>query len=309
MERRRSRLESLYFLDVDRNGDAHLYGVEEVLSSRSTHHQRMMIVRSSLFGKALILDGKWQSATADEFIYHEALVHPALLSHPEPRRVLILGGGEGATLREVLRHRSVAEAVMVDIDREVVEECRRVAGEFAGDAFANPRSRVVYGDGLRFVEDSEPGSWDVIISDLSDPLEGGPSQSLFTREFFSTVEARLAPGGRFVLQAGSTSMPDVEVFAAVVHTLASVFPHTSPYQAYVPSFAMPWGFVLAAREECALLRASEKALDALIAERTGGDLSFLDGAVLGALFVLPKYLRRAVAAAETTYTLASPPAW
>ena len=198
---------------------------------------------------------------------------------------------------------------MVDIDREVVEECRRVAGEYARDAYADGRATVVYGDALRFVEQSPGGSWDAIVADLSDPLEGGPSQALFTREFFGTVAERLTPDGCFVLQAGSTSLPDADVFAGVVHTVASVFRHAQAYHVCVPSFAMPWGFVLGSLGERELLRRSETELDALIAKRTGGGLRFLDGAVLTALFALPKYLREAIACSETTYTMDFPPAW
>ncbi len=299
------QLDNLYFFDVDRAGDAHLYGVEEILSSRTTPYQRMMIVRSSAFGKALILDGKWQSATADEFIYHESLVHPALLVHAHPQRVLILGGGEGATLREVLKHPSVTEALMVDIDREVVEECRRLVPEFAQDAYEDSRARVVYGDGLSFLQQSQE-LWDVILSDLSDPQEGGPSQALFTQEFFTLVEEHLSPQGCFVLQAGSTSMPDIGVFADVVHTVASVFPKVYPYGVCVPSFAMPWGFVLAARQELEGLSWTAEELDAHIGRRIRGELRFLDGAVLRALFALPLYLRRAIRASTRTFTLASP---
>lgn len=301
------RLDDLYFIDLDRSGDAYLYEVEEVLSARTTPYQRLMIVRSPTFGKALLLDGRWQSATADEFIYHEALVHPALLCHPDSRRVLILGGGEGATLRETLKHRRVAEAIMVDIDREVVEECQRVAQEFAQGAYADSRAQVVYGDGFRFVAESSKEQWDVVISDLSDPLEGGPSQALFTQEFFRLVAERLTPQGCFVLQAGSTSLPDIEVFAGVVHTLATVFSQIHPYVICVPSFAQPWGFVLAAQEKPDLLLLPAKEVDDRIAQRITGELRFLDGAVLKALFVLPKYLRQAIATSTRTFTFASPP--
>ena len=309
------RLDDLYFIDVDRNGDAYLYQVEEVLSTRTTPYQRLMIVRSPTFGKALFLDGRWQSATVDEFIYHEALVHPALLYHPDPHQVLILGGGEGATLRETLKHHQVTEAIMVDIDREVVEECQRVAQEFAQDAYTDSRAQVVYGDGLRFVEEAPKQRWDVIVSDLSDPLEGGPSQALFTQEFFRLVAEHLTPQGCFVLQAGSTSLPDIEVFAGVVHTLTTVFSQVHPYVISVPSFAQPWGLVLAAQGESGpaigfgtgLLQLAAAEVDACIAQRIREELRFLDGAVLKALFVLPKYIRQAIATSTQIFTLASPP--
>jgi spermidine synthase len=144
------------------------------------------------------------------------------------------------------------------------------------------------------------------ISDLSDPSEGGPSQALFTQEFFHLVAERLAPQGCFVLQAGSTSLPDIEVFACVVHTLATVFSQIHPYVVCVPSFAQSWGFVLVTQGKLDLLHLPAEEVDARITQGIEGELRFLDGAVLKALFVLPKYLRRAIATSNRTFTLASP---
>jgi spermidine synthase len=129
-----------WFVDQDSPGDLVAVRREEVLAAGRTPFQEYEIFVSSLWGMALILDGRLQSAELDEFVYHEALVHPALVAHPDPRRVLVMGGGEGATLREVLRHRPVSRAVMVDLDGELVEVCRRHLPSFHEGAFDDPRA-------------------------------------------------------------------------------------------------------------------------------------------------------------------------
>lgn len=109
--------------------DMYVHGLTKILAYKKTPYQEMYIVETGAYGKALVLDGKWQSSVGDEFIYHEALVHPAMVSHPNPENVLILGGGEGATTREVFRWHSVKKAMMVDIDGDVVEACRQYLPE------------------------------------------------------------------------------------------------------------------------------------------------------------------------------------
>ena len=181
--------------------DIYAHGITEVLAHGKTAFQEMYIVRTGAYGKALVLDGKWQSCTGDEFLYHEPLVHPVMLLAGSPKRVLILGGGEGATAREVLRWKTVEHTTMIDIDGEVVEACKKHLPEMHQGCFDDPRLEVVIGDALDFL-DNTSATWDVIISDLSDPIEEGPSFKLFTKEYFEKTKAVLSQGGAFVVQAG-----------------------------------------------------------------------------------------------------------
>lgn len=281
-----------------------MHAVEEVLATAKTEFQRMQIVRSATFGKALVLDGNWQSATADEFIYHESLVHPAMVAHGRPRKVLILGGGEGATSREVLRWKSVERAVMVDIDGEVVEACREHLPEMHQGAFDDPRHELVVGDALAYLEATDE-RWDVVISDLSDPVEHGPSFQLFTREYFARVRAVMAEGGTLALQAGPVSPVDLAMHARLASTVRDVFAHVHSYHATLPSFGTPWGFCVAA--ESALPPLSAEQADAMLTDKLGVALRFLDGAMLGAQRCLPPYLQQAIDAETRVYTLTDPP--
>lgn len=285
--------------------DVYHHGVTRVLVSKKTAYQDMCIVDSGLFGKALVLDGKWQSSTGDEFLYHEPLVHPAMVSHGEPRSVLVLGGGEGATVREVLKWRSVEKVVMVDIDGEVVEACKEHLPEMHQGAFDDDRTELVIADALDYL-DRPSRAWDVIISDLSDPIEQGPSFRLFTREYFQTCRRALSGRGRFVIQAGPLSPPELGLHVRLVKTVQAVFAHVASYGSHVPSYASPWGFALGSDEPIDT-RPDPDAVDALLAERTTGQFRMFDGATLLGLMQTPKHIRQAIAAETRIHTLSDPP--
>jgi len=233
-----------WYLEFSSPADLVAYEKQEILVAGKTRFQEYEIFLSRVWGKVLLLDSRLQSAEKDEFIYHEALVHPALLTHPDPRRVLVLGGGEGATLREALRHPGVQSAVMVDIDRELVEVCRKWLPQFHQGAFDDPRTEMVFADGRSWLAAQGDGSFDVIILDLTEPLEEGPALLLFTREFYDLVRSKLAPGGLAALQSGSAGtwgrlLPDLNC------TLRAVFPKVAAYTAFVPSFMDLYSFHLA----------------------------------------------------------------
>ncbi len=270
-------------------GEGHVHEVKTVLFSKKTPFQRIEVVEFGGYGRSLVLDGKVQSTQTDEFIYHEVLVHPAMLTHPDPKRVLVVGGGEGATLREVLRHRTVERALMVDIDREVVEVSRKFLPDFHAGAYDDPRSELVFEDARQWIETHDE-IFDVIIIDLSDPIEEGPCYRLYTREFYQLVSRRLSPQGTIALQSGTVAPHDLLNVSAIYKTLQTAFPVVCPYTANVPCFGLPWGFQLASK---AISPRSSSAgdYDGMIGRRVKGTLKYLTGEVCTAQFVLPKYLR------------------
>lgn len=282
-----------------------MHRIRKVLVTRETAFQSMQIVQSADFGKALLLDGTWQSATVDEFIYHESLVHPAMLAAGTPRRVLVLGGGEGATSREALRWASVERVVMVDIDGEVVEECRTHLPEMHGGAFDDERHELIVGDALEYVEECKD-RFDVVVSDLSDPVEDGPAFQLFAREYFERVRGVMDPHAVLSLQAGPVSPADHGIYVRLVNTVASCFAHVRSYVVTVPSFGTPWGFIIASAEP--LQAAPDPAkTDATLQAQLQAPLLHLDGAVLRGVLSLPPWLRRAITNETRVYTMADPP--
>jgi len=272
-------------------GERASYEVTRVLARAQSAFQDIEIAETRSFGRALFLDGAPQSAEADEFVYHEGLVHPALVAHPAPKRVLIAGGGEGATLREVLRHPSVERAVMVDIDGELVDLCREHLAVMHQGAFDDPRADVVIGDALAYLRESTE-QFDAIIIDLTDPSEDGPIGELYSEGFYRLVASRLAPGGIIVLQAytfgpGRTSWQD-----SIAATLGRVFPIVRRYRAEVPFFKDSWAYLAAsAVRDPAALPATY--VDGVLRERGLEDaLRFYDGTTHLSMFALPKYARR-----------------
>lgn len=219
--------------------------VEEWIYRGKSKFQRVEIFRHKTLGKCLLLDSVIQLASFDEHIYHEMLVHPAMLMHPKPKRVLILGGGDGCALREVLKHPSVEKAVLVDIDEEVVEVSKRYLADLNQNSLLDPRTEVVIEDGRKFVEEYEGKPFDVIISDLTDPI--GPSALLYTKEFYGELYRILGEGGCLVVQAQSIDYYRV-VHASVYRTLKSVFEHVTSYAVPMLSFSMIWAFVLASNK-------------------------------------------------------------
>lgn len=269
-----------------------LHRIEEVLYAGQTKFQSAQIIRSSSFGICLVLDGKIQSSEADEFIYHEALVQPAMMTHPCPEAVFIAGGGEGATLREALRHKTVQRAVMVDIDGEVVALSKKYLPNHSRGAFEDNRTELYHVDARDYLAKSND-KFDIVVIDLPDPIEEGPAYLLYTREFYQIVRDRLTDNGLIVVQAGSASLTELLNFTAVNNTLKSVFPIVSQYKADMPCFGGPWGFCLASLKPDPTLLSPDE-VDNRIAARSLTGLKLYDGLTHQGMFSLPRYIRDAM---------------
>ena len=277
-----------------------LHGIRRRIYSGRTEFQSVEIVDTGSFGVCLVLDGKIQSSELDEFVYHEALVHPAMLTHQQPETVLIAGGGEGATLREVLAHKTVKRAVMVDIDEQVVNVCRRFLSSWHRNAFDDPRAELHFADARKYLEGTSD-RFDVIIIDLVDPLENGPARLLYTREFYQIVRDRLGPNGILTVQAEPAEWTNLDNFTAITSTLGSVFSIAHPYQIHVPSFLSLWGFV-SASQSLDPRRLSPGEIDTRISMRLSHELRSYDGLTHQAMFTIPKHIRQQLAASKTIIT-------
>ena len=288
--------------------DAFVHELTAVHARGRSAFQEFLIGENPAFGRILSLDGVVQSTEADEFIYHEGIVQPAMLAVGDPRRVLVLGGGEGATAREVLRWPSVTHVDMVDIDAEVVAACRAHLPRHHQGSFDDPRLVLRHTDAVAFLHDraGDDERYDVVISDMTDPVDDGPATFCFTREYFGAVSDVLTDDGVLAVQAGPLSPVEVALHAKVVRTLRSAFPYVAPYSIDAPCYSRPLGFVLASRRGL---------LDRLTAERTTGPLARLPGrtdwltaAALEGRLDTPPYLVRAIEERDDVYTDSTPPA-
>ena len=268
------------------------HSVKNVLYTGQSKYQKIEIVQTGSFGVMLVLDGKPQSSEFDEHIYHEALVHAAMLTHPNPQSVYVAGGGEGATLRELYKHPSVKKAVMVDLDDQVVKVCKKWLTKWHMGAFDDKRTDLQFKDAKAQLE-NETTKYDVIISDIPDPLEGGPAYLLFTRNFYKMLSQRLTSDGVLVVQAGFTTPGMSQVFTAIHNTLEGAFPIVAPYQALVPSFSSTWGFIIASKKHDPRKWTSAQ-VDGMIRQRIKAPLRFYDGVTHTGMFSLPKGLRESI---------------
>lgn len=278
-----------WFVEMYSEHEGHLHGFRRILVTDRTTYQQVEIVDTEAFGRCLLLDGKMQSSQIDEHIYHELLVHPAMVAHPDPRKVLIIGGGEGATLREVLRHATVRQADMLEIDEQVVAFAKHHLGDWHRGAFEDPRLRLVFGDGRQYVESTRE-RYDLIFIDVSDPGNEGPAILLYTLQFYQAAARCLKPDGLIVMQAGASSPTCGEIMSSIFRTVGKVFPVVRVYEAFIPSFGYPWGFCCGARKwDPAGLRREK--VDRRLDRRGIRDLKAYDGQTHEGLFILPKTLR------------------
>lgn len=275
-----------YFTDYE----AHMHGIKKYFCIEQTPYQVVEIAETYDYGKCLFLDGKIQSSQLDEYIYHELLVHPALITHPNPKKVFIVGGGEGAAVREILKHNTVKEVIMVDIDEKVVRLCEKYLPEWNNGAFKDKKTKLVFTDARKYLRDSKD-KFDCIIIDITEPVEDGPSYLLFTKEFYKIVNNRLTDDGIISLQAGSTTIKDNLCHAAIYKTLKKVFPVVKTFEAMIPSFDTPWGFAMASKKYDPE-KIIKTEIDNKLKARGINDLKHYDGILHSGLFILPKDLRR-----------------
>ncbi|MCQ4324583.1 polyamine aminopropyltransferase [Stutzerimonas stutzeri] len=208
------------------------FRMDKLLHEVRTEHQHLVIFENARMGRVMALDGVIQTTEADEFIYHEMLAHVPILAHGLAHRVLIIGGGDGGILREVVRHRDIERITMVEIDGTVVEMCKTFLPNHSAGAFEDPRLNLVIDDGMHFVATTEE-TFDVIISDSTDPI--GPAEVLFSENFYQACRRCLNEGGILVAQNGTPFMQlgEVQTTARRMHGL---FADWHFYQAAVPTY-------------------------------------------------------------------------
>jgi spermidine synthase len=258
---------------------------DRVVMVRQTAYQKIVMTRGG-DDLRLFLDGNLQFSSVDEYRYHEALVHPAMAAAPQRGNILVLGGGDGMVVRELLKHDAVASVTLVDLDPAMTELARthRVLKELNAGAMADPRVAVVNQDAFVFLGKTSK-RFDVIIGDLPDPNNTGLSR-LYSREFFGLVKRRLAETGVYVTQATSPMFAR-DAFWCIERSIHAAGFETHPYHAYVPSFG-DWGFVMASRRPIDV-----KALRVEVPSR------FLDDDTLERMFVFERDLRRPKVALST----------
>lgn len=264
-----------------------LYGFrfDQRLLSRQTDHQQLELFESEQFGRTLLLDGRFMTSESDEFFYHEALVHPAAVSHPNPRDVLILGGGDGGAAEEVLKHPSVERITLVDLDPEVVAIAREHLASIHRGALNDPRVRIMFQSGEDFVRDAR-STYDLVLLDLTDPET--PAGPLYTPRFLRQVRALLSPGGMVVLHLGAPFFEQAQV-RCLARTLQDVFARVDVFGLHIPLYGAYWAFAVASRHGMPAEMQPDEVRHRL-EQRGIRCLRYYNPQVHGALFALPNFL-------------------
>ncbi len=269
----------MHFIEWYPRGYGVAFKIKEKLFETQSMYQRIEIYETEGFGKLLVLEGTVQLVEQGEESYHEPLVHPALLAHPNPRKVLVIGGGDGGTLREVLKHKTVEKAVMVEIDEMVVEISKIYLGIDRG-AFDDPRAEVVIGDGVEFVKNTNE-KFDIVIVDSTDPV--GPARQLFSEEFYRAAYNALNDDGILITQAGSVYLFTNELLDAH-KAMKKAFDKVYYFSFPVIGYASPWSFLVGVKGNVDFERIDLERARQL-------ELIYYDPEKHETLFQMPKYVR------------------
>ncbi|MEI7832338.1 MAG: polyamine aminopropyltransferase [bacterium] len=290
----------LEFAEPYRQGWQQSVQVREILYDGTSEFQHLQVLDTVPFGRMLVLDDATQTSVVDEYIYHEMLVHVPMMTHPDPKRVLIIGGGDGGALRRVLEY-PVDKATMVEIDGEVVRVSREYLPEISGQAFYDHRADVIIGDGVQYLRETNE-HFDVICVDSTDPV--GPAVDLFNHEFYNNVRRALGDNGIVVTQSGSPLVMLDELHVATTR-LKEVFPIVRTYICNIPIYpGVMWSFTAASTtlDPTAVLQAT-------IAQRlkaNGQPTGWYTPAIHHAAFALPNFLGAILKTQETDDPAAFP---
>lgn len=265
------------------------FSVDEVLFETETDHQKLVIFHNAKMGRVMALDGVIQTTEADEFIYHEMMAHVPIFAHGNVKSVLIIGGGDGGMLREVVKHKNIEKITMVEIDKSVVELCTKYLPNHSKGAFNDPRLTLVIDDGMKFVSETT-AHYDVIISDSTDPI--GPAEVLFTENFYQACFRCLTEKGILVTQNGTPFMQIDEV-KSTAQKMQNLFVDWHFYRAAIPTYiggdmTFAWGSKNPNARHIPLTVLKERF------QKEEIDVRYYNPAIHQAAFALPQYVLKAI---------------
>lgn len=271
------------------NGASGVYFEGTLVERRRTPFQLLEVYETPELGRIFRLDGFNMTSERDEFFYHENLVHPAAVAHPNPRRALVIGGGDGGSSEELLKHPSLEGVHMAELDPDVIEVSKRQFAKVHNGVFDNPRLKVTVGDGLAYLRET-PVRYDLVSMDLTDPV--GPSVELYSPATFALARGAMAPGAALTLHIGSPFSHPQRV-RTTLGNLRQVFPVVTPYFAYIPIYGSVWGFACAS-DSLDPSRMEPAAVERVISARGLKALQFYNGETHRAVFALPNYVKELV---------------
>jgi spermidine synthase len=256
------------------------------LASASSSFQTIEVWDTPELGRVMRIDGANMVSERDEFFYHEALIHPAAIAHGNPKRSLIVGGGDGGAAEELAKHPSIEKIVLCELDGAVVDIAKEYLQSVHRNVFDNEKLSLVIGDGLAYVR-SASAQYDLIYLDLTDPI--GPAETLYSQAFYRDCANALLPGGALTLHIGSPfSHPDR--VRDSVQNLRAVFAKVIPYFVHIPMYGATWGFACAS-QSLDIGAIAAPAIEQRLAERKVAHRHFYNGEVHHAMQAKPEYIK------------------
>ncbi|WP_437970718.1 methyltransferase domain-containing protein [Sorangium sp. So ce260] len=272
-------------------GEAHCHRITRRLHAAQSRFQTIEVVETAGYGIGLFIDGRIQHVAADEYIYSEAIVHPmAVQLGARCRRALVVGGGPGGAVRELLRHKAIRSVIQVEIDPEMVEITRRYFQHISEGSWNDPRVRLVIADVRDFLARTDE-RFDLIVYDVSEPLDDAPASNLFAETMLAPLGRHLTEAGIFVTWAGSVGPRSGDLAAAIARSVAAVSPHTMRYLCHTQSYGTSWLTVASSAWPYDPLRTTPEEIDRAIAEHIDRPLKLYDGVTHVHMFHLPKDVR------------------
>lgn len=259
---------------------------KQKILEKKTKFQKLELFEHDFYGKVLRLDGYFQTSEFDEFLYHESLAQFPLIAHPNPKKILIIGGGDGGSLEEVTKHKHVENITMVELDKDVVEFSKKYLCKINKNSFEDKRLNLIFDDGIRFLENTKE-NFDVIILDLTDP--SGESRNLYTKEFYELVSKKLNKDGILSLHTEAyIHYPDI--FSRIISTLKSVFKFVGNHSVFIPTYGTSLSFGLCSND-INFKEIDKDILEKRFQNRAISDLNYLDPGVFKSALVEPKYIQ------------------
>jgi spermidine synthase len=272
------------------NDASGVYFEGTLVERRQTPFQLLEVYDTPELGRIFRLDGFNMTSERDEFFYHENLVHPAAVAHPDPRRALVIGGGDGGSSEELLKHSTLERVHMAELDPDVIEVAKKHFARVHRNAFDDARLKVSVGDGLAYLRETSV-RYDLVSMDLTDPV--GPSAELYSPETFALAKGAMSDGAALTLHMGSPVSHPQRV-RQTLDNLGRVFARVTPYFVHIPLYGSIWGFACAS-DTLDPRGVTPAQVDEVIARRGIGDLRYYNGETHRAVFALPNYIKTLLA--------------
>ena len=273
-------------LDERLNAASGVYFEGTLIDSLQTQFQLIEVFDTPALGKLMRIDGANMTSERDEFFYHEALVHPAAIAHASPQNVLIVGGGDGGSSEEILKHPSIKRVMLAELDQGVIDIAKKHFQSVHRNVFANPKLDVCVGDGMAFVKTTTE-RFDLIYLDLTDPI--GPAEVLYTQVFYADCKRALSKDGALVLHIGSPFSHPQRIADSIAN-LRAVFSKITLYFTHIPSYGATWGFAVASDvvDPGAMTAAmvEQRLIDCDV-----GNRQYYNGEIHTAMMALPEYVK------------------